>query len=173
MRRKTYELSGHLHFVTFSVFGRRKLLETNKSKQIVLGDLSTQMHRFNAYCVGYVVMPEHVHALIGFHSKSQIALLMQEWKRKTSRVFKVIYMADESFLKELQTSSGQFRFWQPKYYDFLVRSLKKMNEKLVYIHNNPVNRKLVARSVDYKYSSARYYETGKTLGVKITRVDAS
>jgi putative transposase len=51
-------------------------------------------------------------------------------------------------------------FWLPRYFDFNVRSEEKMVEKLRYIHNNPVNRGLVADPVDWEWSSCRHYAAG-------------
>ena len=52
-------------------------------------------------------------------------------------------------------------FWQPKYYPFNLYSQKKAEEKLDYMHKNPVTAGLVARAVDWKWSSARHYLLGE------------
>ena len=52
-------------------------------------------------------------------------------------------------------------FWQPRYYDFNVFREQKLIEKLDYMHQNPVQRGLVARPEDWKWSSALHYSTGK------------
>ncbi|MEO2047922.1 MAG: hypothetical protein ABGX16_15290 [Pirellulales bacterium] len=48
-------------------------------------------------------------------------------------------------------------FWQPKYYPFNLYSQKKAEEKLDYMHLNPVTAGLVEGVVDWKWSSARHY----------------
>jgi putative transposase len=58
-------------------------------------------------------------------------------------------------------------FWQERYYDFNVWSEKKIVEKLRYIHRNPVNRELVARPEDWKWSSFRHYLYGEEGTVEI------
>jgi len=58
-------------------------------------------------------------------------------------------------------------FWQPRYYDFNVWRESKLTEKLDYMHQNPVERGLVARPEDWKWSSALHYSTGKECGVEI------
>jgi len=52
------------HFVTFSVERRRRLLDHDHLKQIILGVLTHQLQTFDARCVGFVIMPNHVHAVI-------------------------------------------------------------------------------------------------------------
>jgi REP element-mobilizing transposase RayT len=49
-------------------------------------------------------------------------------------------------------------FWQKNFYDFNVYSDKKFQEKLDYIHKNPLKHGLVTDLADYKYSSVRNYE---------------
>ena len=43
----------------------------------------------------------------------------------------------------------------------------KVREKLIYMHENPVRAGLVARPCDWPFSSARYYEQGRSVGVPI------
>ncbi len=62
-------------------------------------------------------------------------------------------------------------FWQRKYYAFHIHSSAKLEEKLNYMHLNPVKARLCEKSVDWKWSSARYYEEGKSVGVPITWID--
>jgi hypothetical protein len=57
--------------------------------------------------------------------------------------------------------------WQARYYPFNVFSEKKLTEKLDYMHLNPVRRGLVVRAVDWKWSSARWYVLGKSVGIPI------
>ncbi|HEX5412820.1 MAG TPA: hypothetical protein VFZ27_13300 [Terriglobia bacterium] len=52
---------------------------------------------------------------------------------------------------------ARYRVWQRRGYDFNVWSSKKINEKLDYMHNNPVARKLVERPGDWPWSSWRFY----------------
>ena len=59
-------------------------------------------------------------------------------------------------------------FWQAKYYPFNLYSGKKANEKLDYMHLNPVKAGLVQRAVEWKWSSARYFELGDSVGVPLT-----
>jgi putative transposase len=58
-------------------------------------------------------------------------------------------------------------FWQARYYDFNVWSQRKFVEKLRYIHRNPVQRGLVERPEDWKWSSFRYYASGEPGTVEI------
>jgi len=43
-----------------------------------------------------------------------------------------------------------------------------LNQKIEYIHNNPVKKNLVEKAEDWKYSSARFYLKGEDCGLEIT-----
>jgi REP element-mobilizing transposase RayT len=47
--------------------------------------------------------------------------------------------------------------WQQNYHPIEIWSLKVFEQKLNYIHNNPVEEGFVTDSIDWKYSSARNY----------------
>ncbi len=59
-------------------------------------------------------------------------------------------------------------FWQPKYYPFNLYTEKKAREKLDYMHLNPVRAGLVKKACDWHWSSARYYEHRRSVGIPIT-----
>ncbi len=58
-------------------------------------------------------------------------------------------------------------FWQARYYDFNVHNPEKRDEKLHYMHMNPVRRGLVERPEDWRSSSFRHYAFGEVGTVEI------
>ncbi|MFH1366537.1 MAG: transposase [Patescibacteria group bacterium] len=52
----------------------------------------------------------------------------------------------------------EFQVWQPDFYDFNIYSEEKLEQKLGYIHFNPVKAGLCQTPETYKWSSCRYYE---------------
>ena len=57
--------------------------------------------------------------------------------------------------------------WQSGYYDFNLFTERKVEEKLAYMHQNPVRAGLVAKPEDWPWSSAGYYATGRSVGVPV------
>ena len=49
------------------------------------------------------------------------------------------------------------RVWQRRFYDFNVWSDRKIREKLDYLHDHPVERRLVGAPGDWPCSSWRFY----------------
>jgi putative transposase len=94
---------------------------------------------------------------------------MKQWKQRSSVQIK-------RFLSEAMTGyAGSFDLaepvWQPRYYDFNLYSTRKFEEKLTYMHQNPVRAGLVERPCDWIWSSARYYEQGQGVGVPVGWLD--
>lgn len=159
----------YAHFVTFSVDGRRRLLDHDHPKRILLGVLNSQLQAFRARCIGFVIMPDHVHAIVWFPETGQLTRFMHGWKRISS------YHIRNWYHREAPNYFVGFgegrRFWQPKYYAFEIYDRAKLEEKLTYMHLNPVRAGLVEKAGDWKWSSARRYEQQLTVGVPIEWVD--
>ncbi len=169
MRRRIYDDELYAHYVTFSVYRRRRLLDHDHPKRIVLGVLYEELEARNVVCVGYVIMPDHVHAIVWFPEKKKLSGFMQAWKRKTS------FNIREWYRENAPGYSSEFgegeRFWQPKYYPFEIYSRAKMEEKLKYMHENPVRAGLVERATDCRWSSARWYAWIQTVGIPIRWIE--
>ena len=110
-------------------------------------------------------MPDHVHALVWFPQSDRLSHLMKQWKRLSSVKLKEhlrIYMP--AYASRIDLSDP---IWQAKYYDFNVYSKRMIEEKLAYMHDNPVRAGLVKLPGRWESSSARWYELGRSVGVPI------
>ena len=101
---------------------------------------------------GYVLMPKHVHLLVGEPLVSSLSVALQVLKQNISRQLK---------------QQGDARFWQRRYYDFNVHSEFKRLQKLSYMHRNPERRVLVTKPEDWPWSSYVHYATGGMGSVEI------
>ena len=164
-RRRIFDQELFAHFVTFSCYRRRRLLDHAHPKRILLGILNEQLSKLAATCVGFVIMPEHVHAVIWFPETGKLSWFMQEWKRVSSRNIRDWYRQQPAAYGFGQAIGEGF--WQRRYYAFEIDNEQKLREKVEYMHLNPVRAGLVKRTVDWKWSSARHYELGRSVGVPV------
>ena len=167
--RAIYDDELHAHFVTFSCYHRRRLLDDDAAKRVVLGVLNSQLAGRKASCVGFVVMPDHVHAIVWFPIPGQLSVFMQQWKRLSSH--HIARLVKNKFVHYAAKTGPEDPFWQAKYYPFNLYSEEKVREKLTYMHENPVRAGLVAKACDWVFSSARYYEQGRSVGVPIRWIE--
>jgi len=147
-----YQHQRCLHFITFSCFERRPLLDSVQARETFEHELERVRRWYGCFITGYVVMPEHVHLLISEPERANLSVAIQMLKQITSRKLRP---------PELP------RFWQVRYYDFPVWAEKKRVEKLRYMHRNPVKRGLVLRPEDWKWSGFLPWATGAEGSVKI------
>jgi len=115
-------------------------------------------------------MPEHIHlllwpclpdhpvsAVLRTFKRDFVDEVMVRWRKLGARV-----------LERIMTPQGKPRFWQHGGgYDRNEFSTGEIAETIAYIHNNPVKRGLVARAVDWPWSSARWYARERDGGVEI------
>src|ERR1700685_1018749 len=99
-------------------------------------------------------MPEHFHMLISEPQVGTPSTVMQVLKQRFGRQLRSALKGD----RRLSVQDGtEARIWQPRFYDFNVRTEGKRMEKLRYMHRNPVKRELVSAPEHWAWSSFRHY----------------
>jgi len=61
--------------------------------------------------------------------------------------------------------NSQYQFWRQDNHPIELYSSHFTNQKLEYIHNNPVEAGIVEKAEEYLYSSTRDYYNGKNCGL--------
>jgi len=121
----------------------------------------------------FVVMPNHLHMICGAGDK--LHAVMRDFKRFTSRQIHDRLKEDgrSTFLHWLEfatqtarRSRDEFGLWQDGFHPQAIWSRDVFQQKLAYVHDNPVRKGLVSRPDDWWYSSASFYE-----GARPTCVD--
>ena len=177
-----FNVPGDIHFVTTRTFKKYPFFKEEKCCDLFLENLEFYRVKFDLKIYAYCIMPDHVHLLIYFnldkYHNLTISKIMQNIKSATARQIINYYKASpgsrepllsaripgtEQGLRATQTRKGdkrglKYRIWQPGFYDFNIYSDKKFNEKLDYIHENPIKAGLVDDISKYKYCSWRNYE---------------
>jgi putative transposase len=116
--------------------------------------------RYRFVVVGYVVMPEHVHLLLGESKRGNPSVVMRA-------------LAD-SRQETVWDAPLEFgHIWQRRFYDFVVFSEKKRVEKLRYMHPNPVVRGLVLEAEHWAWSSFRHYAYQERGTVMVNEMERS
>jgi REP-associated tyrosine transposase len=99
----------------------------------------------------WVLLPDHWHAII-----------FPRFPLTISRVMETIKVASTLRLNGGRHEPGLL--WQRRFFDRALRTVKEYNQKVDYIHHNPVKAGLVQRAEDWPWSSAREY-TGTLRGL--------
>ena len=80
-RLRRFYGQGDRHFITSSCYRRKPLLGTAHARGVFLELLEEVRRRFCFDVIGYVVMPEHVHLLLGEPEKGNPSRVMQVLKQ--------------------------------------------------------------------------------------------
>jgi putative transposase len=96
----------------------------------------------------WVVMPNHVHAMVRPINGWILSAIVQSWKR---------YVAREA--NRILRRTGE-RFWQPETFDRIIRNDEEKARVRRYIRRNPVKSRLCAREQEWPWSSASSPDKG-------------
>ena len=91
--------------------------------------------------LAWVIMPNHVHAMIEQIPGRPLTNVVQSWKSVSAHA-----------INKARGKSG--RIWSPDYFDRSVRDESHYINALYYIESNPVKARLVQKPEDWLYSSA-------------------
>lgn len=157
-RHTKLAFEGSIHFVTTVTSARGRWFVTESHCQDLLGYFEAYREQYGVLCHGYVLMPDHLHALLSQVTREPIIpKLMQSFKKITSR-----YCRQELY--------PEARLWHYRYDDVPVPGSDAARTRLEYMHNNPIRCGLCERDVHYKWSSARDYIEGIAGIVQISRL---
>jgi len=164
-----------LHFVTFTVIDWVDLYTRERySKQIIESlDYCRKEKGLNIHA--YAIMSSHVHLIISSRNGEVQGDIIRDFKKFTTNSFiKLIKEPGESrrewLLKKFAYAAmrikrnSKFKVWKDGYHGVELTSNEMIQERLDYIHNNPVESGVVWQPEHYKYSSAiDYYSNQKGL----------
>jgi len=167
-----------VNFVSFAVVDWLDVFTRNEYKNIVLDSLhycqkNKGMEIF-AWPRGLGVT-SHVHLIFRSGSAQKPELLLGDFKRFTSKTIVQAIIDNpkesrkefllEQFIKagNKSTNVDKYQFWRHDNKPIELWSNKVIDEKIDYIHNNPVEEGYVFRPEDYLYSSAADYAGEKGL----------
>ncbi len=117
--------------------------------------------------LAFVIMPNHAHWIA---AADELHAVMRDLKRFTSRTIhdRLKEDARATPLHWLQVATEAARqrrdelgLWQPGFHPQAIATRRVFEQKLRYLHENPVRKGLVRRADDWWYSSAANY-VGRT-----------
>ncbi|MEO6168469.1 MAG: transposase [Chitinophagales bacterium] len=153
------------YFYTATIKDWKHLLAPDSFKDIIIGSLKYLVDQQKLSVYGFVIMPNHLHLIWELLEENGKEVPNASFMKFTSHEFKKKLKAEQpqklnKFFVGLQ--SRDYNFWQRDPLPIKVYSKWVFEQKLKYIHNNPLQEhwKLCKHPMDYKYSSASFYETG-------------
>lgn len=165
-----------IHFVTFAVVDWVDVFTRKDYRDILLDSLRHCQQEKGLVLHSWCLMSNHVHLVVSAkeHNSSDI---LRDFKKYTSKqIIKAITEhpseSRREWMLEIFKKAGEansrnthYQFWRQDNQPKELYSEKFTNQKLAYIHNNPVEAGVVEKAEEYLYSSARDYYYGKNCGL--------
>ena len=159
---------GKIYFYTATILNWQVIMLGDKVKDKLMDSLCFLVKEGGIRLYGFVIMPNHIHLIWKPLESSRFKNLQLSFMRFTGQALKFHLSENEpDTLKKFKvlSSDREYQIWQrnPLPIELYTRSV--LEQKLTYIHNNPVQEKwkLVSDPVDYRYSSASFYENGTSV----------
>ncbi len=164
--RKSQMRLGEVYFWTNTIKDWKNLLKPDKYKLVILEQLQWLVQRKKVAVYGYVIMPNHLHfiwEMLQLNGKEMPHASFNKWTSssflKDLRVHHPLALT--SFVDE--SRERKHRFWQRDALAVALDSKRKLEQKLNYLHLNPLQEhwQLAVSPEEYDWSSAKFYETGQ------------
>ena len=141
--------SDRIFFVTVNL--RRHVKPFDRSEYVILIDALEGARRRLAFLLcGYVLMPDHWHALI--------------WTGYPLTISQAIHDVKKVCARHVHARRGtQGPVWQHQFWDRFVRHAREFNDRLAYMHLNPVRKGLVAKPEEWRWSSCNNFALDKAV----------
>lgn len=170
---KFYNPDG-LYFISFATVYWIDVFIRNEYKNILLDSVQYCQKNKGLIVHAWVIMTSHVHMIISSEN-NKLEEIVRDLKSFTSRKIKnaiienpqesrkqwMLWMMERAGSKN--KNNNKFQFWQQNNQPLELDNNKIRQQKIEYLHNNPVNEGFVFRPEDYIYSSAADYSGIKGL----------
>lgn len=157
------------HFVTLTLVEWIDLFSRERYKEIIIDNLNYCIKNKGLKVYAYVIMPNHIHMIIKSVGEQSLSELIRDFKRYTAKVLYEKLKSDNkesrrSWLlriieEEAQKSASnkKIKVWRHENHPVVLETNEMIDDRLHYIHANPVRSGICFKGEDYKYSSACQY----------------
>jgi REP element-mobilizing transposase RayT len=156
------------HFVSFAVVNWIDLFVRRKYNNILLNSLEYCQKEKGLIIYSWCIMPSHIHLIIGTDNELMEGIL-RDFKSFTSRKLKeaiknniqesrkewILWMLKRAGKKN--SNNNNWQLWQQHNHPIELSENQMIDQRMDYLHNNPVKAGFVEYPQEWLYSSARDY----------------
>jgi REP element-mobilizing transposase RayT len=171
--RSRYQVSdgAQAHFITATIVAWLPIFTKASRCDIIVESFAYCRAHKGLKVYAWVILDNHVHAIVSAPDLSQA---LADFKRHTARRLLETLQAEscESLLNQLHyyrakhKAESAYQVWQEGSHPQACLSDAILEQKLEYLHNNPVKRGLVASPEHWRYSSAHEWLPGAVVDFK-------
>ena len=157
-----------VYFLTFTVIDWVDVFTRLNYRNIIVESLDYCRKEKGLKLYAWCLMTNHIHLVCSVDQPSRMTDFVRDFKQFTAKaILQDIQTLPESrrdwmlyrfeFAGKFDNRIEKYRFWQDKNHPVELTTNEMIDERIHYIHQNPVRTGLVAREEDYLYSSVRNY----------------
>jgi REP element-mobilizing transposase RayT len=169
-----------VHFITLTVINWIDLFSRPQLRDIIIKNLDYCQKEKGLIVYAYVIMTNHLHLIVK-SSDGNLSGTLRDFKSYSSKnlveAIKEIKESRRDWLLDMfqkaasiNSRNKSYQVWIHGNHPIELFSNKFLDQKLDYIHNNPVRAGIVEKPEDYLYSSARNY-CGMPSILNITKIE--
>lgn len=150
-------------FFTATILNWKPLLRDNNCKDEIIKCLQFLVNQNRVKVYAFVIMSNHLHLIWQPMPGQTLQTIQHSFLKYTAQQFKSdLQRHDVALLQQFRVNAKDrhYQFWERNSLSVELRSSKVFNQKLEYIHYNPVKAGLCIFPEEFYYSSAKFYATG-------------
>ena len=157
---KNFDSGEYPFFVTTTVVGFTPLFNTVARRSFVTACLLYDLHYYQAKLGAFVVMDHHLHFICKPPDGRTCSWLLNRFKSNCAKCLLPLLCERELALLNNSRRATDGFLWKRSFRSFALSQDLHYNQKLNYIHNNPVRSRACSTPEEYAWSSARFFTRG-------------
>ncbi|MCB9033938.1 MAG: transposase [Chitinophagales bacterium] len=152
-------------FFTATIYKWYPLLKESQVKDIIIESMVFLAQNQRVFIHAFVIMDNHIHIIWKIRTPHLQKNVQRDFLKYTAQQIKFYLQRKNSEIIELckvNHNDRKYMIWQTNSMSVDLYTEKVYNQKLDYIHNNPIKAKYCEKAEDYIYSSADYYYLNKS-----------
>ncbi len=155
----------HPQFFTATIYDWNHLLKDDNVKDIIISSLRFLVRANRISLYGFVIMSNHLHLIWRIKVPHELKNVQRDFLKYTAQQIKsYLKQHDVALLDKCKVNhhDRKYMIWKTDSLSVDLYSQKVYDQKLDYIHDNPVKAGLCHQPEAYKYSSAEHYIINKS-----------
>ena len=151
-------------FYTASIYMRKMLLSDKEHKEIIVDSLKFMVAEKRIILYAFVIMGNHVHLIWQPMFGCNLPEIQSSFIKYTAKQLKrSMETSDHKMLDSFRVykEDRAYQIWKRRPLSIELRTTAAFDQKLDYIHYNPVRAGLCMNPESYYYSSAGFYYSAK------------
>jgi REP element-mobilizing transposase RayT len=165
---KFYDPDG-LYFITYAVVYWVDVFTRDEYRNILIDSWKHCQKEKGLVIHAWIIMTNHIHMIVSKNGETLLQDIMRDMKKYTSlKILSAIRNNEKESRREwmlqlfseagkTNSNNKDFQFWKQDNHPFILFTEKFFDQKINYLHENPVRAGLVNQAEDWTYSSAADY----------------